>query len=133
MLKATLITIFVLLSQACAFTPEKFSPNLREISPVQFSDWVQPITTRPGSLTSTLAGVSTGLLACITKVMAEDDYEIAELPPVYVPALFGLVLVAGVGVLTASLGNVMDEGTCFLLVSSSASEDVSRFSSFVAS
>ena len=42
--------------------------------------------------------------------MASDDYEIAELPPPYVPAIFGVVLLAGVGVLTASLGDVMDEG-----------------------
>lgn len=27
----------------------------------------------------------------------------------YVPAIFGVVLLAGVGVLTSSLGNVMDE------------------------
>lgn len=41
--------------------------------------------------------------------MAVDELEIAELPPPYVPALFGVVLLAGVGLLTSSLGNVMDE------------------------
>ena len=39
-----------------------------------------------------------------------DDMEIAELPPVYVPIIFAIGVIGGVGVLTASLGNVMDEG-----------------------
>mmetsp|Transcript_16946 Transcript_16946/g.23871 ORF Transcript_16946/g.23871 Transcript_16946/m.23871 type:complete len:166 (-) Transcript_16946:262-759(-) len=38
-----------------------------------------------------------------------DDYEIAQLPPVWVPALFAVVLLVGVGVLTSSLGDVMSE------------------------
>jgi hypothetical protein len=41
--------------------------------------------------------------------MATEEIEIAELPPVYVPVLFGIVLLVGVGLLTSSLGNVMDE------------------------
>jgi len=41
--------------------------------------------------------------------LAADELEIAELPPVYVPVLFGVVLLVGVGLLTSSLGNVMDE------------------------
>jgi len=40
---------------------------------------------------------------------AADDLELAELPPVYVPILFAIGVLGGVGVLTASLGNVMDE------------------------
>jgi hypothetical protein len=43
---------------------------------------------------------------------AADDYEVAELPPVYVPILFAIAIIGGVGVLTASLGDVMDEGMC---------------------
>ena len=39
-----------------------------------------------------------------------DDVELAELPPVYVPILFAVAVLGGVGVLTASLGDVMDEG-----------------------
>ncbi|KAL3763996.1 hypothetical protein ACHAW5_007615 [Stephanodiscus triporus] len=38
-----------------------------------------------------------------------DNLEIAELPPVYVPIIFAIGVIGGVGVLTASLGNVMDE------------------------
>ena len=40
-----------------------------------------------------------------------DELELTELPPVYVPILFAIAIIGGVGVLTASLGNVMDEGT----------------------
>jgi hypothetical protein len=35
--------------------------------------------------------------------------EVGDLPPPYIPVIFSLVLVAGVGWLTSSLGNVMDE------------------------
>jgi hypothetical protein len=42
-------------------------------------------------------------------VAAEDAYEIAELPPVYVPVIFGIGLLIGVGLLTGSLGDVIDE------------------------
>ncbi|KAL7571770.1 hypothetical protein ACA910_002861 [Epithemia clementina (nom. ined.)] len=41
---------------------------------------------------------------------AEDGEVVLEtLPPPYVPALFGVGLLVGVGLLTSSLGNVMDE------------------------
>lgn len=56
-----------------------------------------------------LAGFITGITGFIGQGIAADDYELAELPPPYIPALFGVVLLAGVGVLTSSLGNVMDE------------------------
>ena len=56
-------------------------------------------------------GFITGSVGLIAQgVAAADDYELAELPPPYVPAIFGIILLAGVGVLTSSLGNVMDEG-----------------------
>jgi hypothetical protein len=60
---------------------------------------------------STCAGLITGLCGLVVRSMAED-MEYAELPPPYVPALFGVVLIAGIGVLTASLGDVMTEGKC---------------------
>jgi hypothetical protein len=37
------------------------------------------------------------------------DFEVAELPPPYIPVIFALALVVGVGWLTSTLGNVMDE------------------------
>ena len=64
---------------------------------------------RLGFLASSVAGLSSGLVGFLTTAVADDEYELAELPPVYVPVLFGLVLIVGVGVLTASLGDVIDE------------------------
>lgn len=55
------------------------------------------------------AVAAAGVLATPLAAMAEE-VEIVELPPPYVPVLFGVALLAGVGVLTSSLGNVMDEG-----------------------
>ena len=43
------------------------------------------------------------------ELLLDAVQEIAELPPPYVPALFGVALLVGVGLLTGSLGNVMDE------------------------
>jgi len=40
---------------------------------------------------------------------ASGDVEFADLPPPYVPVVFGLVLLVGVGLLTGSLGNVIEE------------------------
>ena len=34
----------------------------------------------------------------IGQVAAADEYELAELPPPYVPAIFGLVLLVGVAI-----------------------------------
>lgn len=58
---------------------------------------------------ASLAGFITGVIGFAGQgVASAEDY--ADLPPPYVPALFSVVLLAGIGVLTSSLGNVMDEG-----------------------
>ena len=41
--------------------------------------------------------------------MAATEVELADLPPVWIPVAFGLALIVGVGVLTSSLGDVIDE------------------------
>lgn len=61
------------------------------------------------------AGLASGFCGFVARGMAED-VEYAELPPPYVPALFGVILLAGVGVLTASLGDVMTEGMYIILL-----------------
>ncbi|KAK1748641.1 hypothetical protein QTG54_000580 [Skeletonema marinoi] len=38
-----------------------------------------------------------------------DDLEVQELPPPFVPVIFAFVVIGGVGVLTASLGDVYTE------------------------
>ena len=46
-----------------------------------------------------------------------DDIEIAELPPVWVPIVFAIVILGGVGLLTSSLGDVYSEGwSCYTRV-----------------
>ena len=52
----------------------------------------------------------TGAIATSPLVAMADDYEIAELPPPYVPVAVAVVLLGGVGVLTSSLGDVLAEG-----------------------
>lgn len=46
-----------------------------------------------------------------------DDVEVAELPPVYVPILFAIGIMIGVGVLTSSLGDVYTEEASLGLMS----------------
>lgn len=65
-----------------------------------------PVGAVNSALTSKFAPAA---LASAAAVLADSEMEIAELPPPYVPVLFGLALLVGVGVLTGSLGNVMDE------------------------
>mgnify|MGYP000019772874 CR=1 FL=1 len=62
---------------------------------------------------ASVGGFVTGAVGVIGQAVAADEYELGELPPPYVPAIFGLVLLVGVGFLTSSLGNVMDEGESF--------------------
>lgn len=67
------------------------------------------------STTATSSSVMAFLTAQVLPVAAAmaaadaSDYEVVDLPPPYVPALFGVALLGGVGLLTGSLGNVMDE------------------------
>lgn len=122
------IVICLLIAQGYAFSPVASSRSTHDAlkktslpsKPAPYDD----LTTHPvlsfsppmtkssaffsSKLFSTATGLITGLSGFVAAGMAED-LEYAELPPPYVPALFGVVLVAGVGVLTASLGDVMTE------------------------
>mmetsp|Transcript_8668 Transcript_8668/g.18526 ORF Transcript_8668/g.18526 Transcript_8668/m.18526 type:complete len:160 (+) Transcript_8668:62-541(+) len=65
---------------------------------------------RKTSACGTLASASLAFFSSMgMAAAAADDVEIAELPPVYVPIVFAIGVLGGVGVLTASLGDVMDE------------------------
>lgn len=79
-------------------------------SPIRNTPLAQEATDLASKHIASAAGFVTGAVGVIGQVVAADEYELAELPPPYVPAIFGLVLLVGVGVLTSSLGNVMDEG-----------------------
>ena len=112
MTKLTVLTILCMLSNVCAFLPQKFTPQLTQLAPPLFDNNKQNFfdpNSRPGLVVSSIAGLSTGFVGFLTRAIAEDDYELAELPPPYVPVIFGLVLIVGVGALTASLGDVMEE------------------------
>ena len=61
-----------------------------------------------------ITGLTTGWLSFAASAMADyytdgasDDLEIESLPPPYVPIIFAIVIIGGVGVLTSSLGDVM--------------------------
>lgn len=110
MMKVILLAALCLLSQAFAFAPPKFNTqtSLNEFSPFSKNGELD-VEDGTNKFASMAAGFSTGLVGYVAKALADDDYEIAELPPPYIPVLFGLVLVAGVGVLTFSLGDVMDQ------------------------
>ncbi|KAL7537520.1 hypothetical protein ACHAXR_007878 [Thalassiosira sp. AJA248-18] len=71
----------------------------------------QKISSNKSLQQSLFAGCMTFLTTTPLSAFAEtvDELELAELPPVYVPILFAIGVLGGVGVLTASLGNVMDE------------------------
>lgn len=56
-----------------------------------------------------LVAVAVGIFSNAGVAFAEAEPELAELPPVWVPVLFSIFLLGGVGLLTGSLGNVMDE------------------------
>ena len=82
-------------------------------------------TTRTSMMTSgvvaaAVLGLCSGLASLSTRALAvvgdnNNEIEMAELPPPYVPAGFALLLLVGVGVLTGSLGNVIDDGTYVVL------------------
>jgi hypothetical protein len=42
---------------------------------------------------------------------AEDDLDVIDLPPPYVPVIVAVGILVGVGLLTVSLGDVMSDGT----------------------
>mmetsp|Transcript_3995 Transcript_3995/g.10455 ORF Transcript_3995/g.10455 Transcript_3995/m.10455 type:complete len:151 (-) Transcript_3995:1321-1773(-) len=85
-----------------------FAKSVSSQSPVGRHEELENVSTRKPLLPS-VVGFGTGSVGFIAQVLAADDYELAELPPPYVPAIFGVLLLAGIGVLTSSLGNVMDE------------------------
>ncbi|KAL3944844.1 MAG: hypothetical protein SGBAC_001046 [Bacillariaceae sp.] len=111
MWKVTLIASLCLVAQAFAFSPfHQARKKGIELPSAQLETLREnPLETLNSALMPTLAGLSTGLVGCVAKVLAEEEYDLAELPPPYIPVLFGVVLTAGVGILTFSLGDVMTE------------------------
>lgn len=63
----------------------------------------------PKTAFSVLAAALTPVIVSHPIANAVDDIEVAELPPSWIPVLFAVGLLAGVGFLTSSLGDVMEE------------------------
>lgn len=81
--------------------------------------------TRLTTTTTTTTATAAVLTAFPTITQALDDYnknnydemEISELPPVWVPIIFAVIIIGGVGLLTASLGDVYTEEASLGLMS----------------
>eukprot|EP00543_Licmophora_paradoxa_P003172 CAMPEP_0202458712 /NCGR_PEP_ID=MMETSP1360-20130828/27379_1 /ASSEMBLY_ACC=CAM_ASM_000848 /TAXON_ID=515479 /ORGANISM="Licmophora paradoxa, Strain CCMP2313" /LENGTH=127 /DNA_ID=CAMNT_0049079389 /DNA_START=14 /DNA_END=397 /DNA_ORIENTATION=+ len=73
-----------------------------------------------------LAGIATASSA-VTPALAVDSYEVADLPPPYIPVIFGLGLLVGVGLLTGSLGDIMsEEASLGMLSGAQAKKEMQR-------
>lgn len=79
-----------------------------EQTPISETSVVAPKDSHSGLKQSLLAGCITFLTTTPFAAFA-DDLEVTELPPPYVPVIFGILVIGGVGVLTASLGDVYTE------------------------
>jgi hypothetical protein len=123
MLKLKLLAAICLVGQVFAFLPQKMAVS--QVRSLTFfktmasseddlpADFQGATLGTPSNtfLAASMTGLVSGLYTLFPQVcLAADNYELEQLPPPYVPAIFAVVLLAGVGVLTGSLGNVMDEG-----------------------
>ena len=80
----------------------------KEQQPICETSAVVPTESNSGLKQSLLAGCITFLTT--TPFASFADYlEVQELPPPFVPVIFAFVVIGGVGVLTASLGDVYTE------------------------
>lgn len=107
--------ILCCIAQALAFAPvphvsqsnNKAKDNMISMQ-IQMSRSSNISSGLPKEIPAVVTGFATGAVALVQSVRA-DEIEYAELPPPYIPVIFGLALVVGVGLLTGSLGNVIDE------------------------
>ena len=109
MLSIKLLTLLGMIFHAAAFVP---APRMIQRPTVLLASQHQEdfLFGSKNKVAATVAGLSTGAFFQAAVALAEEDYEIAELPPPYVPVIFAVVLLGGVGFLTGSLGDVMTEG-----------------------
>jgi hypothetical protein len=109
-------------------TPHFLSPT-EESSSANDSD--ESVSGRNYILASryfTAAGLASAIFAFVPSAMAAaEEIEMAELPPPFVPVLFSLGLLVGVGVLTGSLGDVIDQEAMLGMQSGArAKKDIER-------
>lgn len=117
------IVLFLLvaaLSHALGFTLDRSQLQLSkrqnskdvDVFTLQLEDWQQKCKKDVSAFTTTARKF--GLLSCILSLnlleaSAADDLIVSDLPSPWIPVVFGIVLIGGVGLLTSSLGNVIDE------------------------
>ena len=89
----------LLLSSATAFAPPS-SPGRRVVA-------LEAKNFSFEGKAAAIAGVLSSQL--LVEAARAADYEVADLPPTYVPVAFGVILLGGVGWLTSSLGDIMTE------------------------
>lgn len=110
---AKVLVFLIVVCSAVGFAPSvsKLSSNRQMTTTVDASQLRASRSDNHESLLRQSKGVFAAVAAFLPvgAAVAVEELEIAELPPPYVPALFGVALLAGVGLLTSSLGNVMDE------------------------
>ena len=98
MLAATLSLI--LITCIDAFAPNGIRSFTKEVQSLPKS--IVPLTSSASASALLIPGAAQAFETL-------DDVEVAELPPVYVPILFAIVILVGVGLLTSSLGDVYNE------------------------
>lgn len=98
------------LSLSTARTPSASKPTSLAADRAGLGNTSDSIVTRTSVATILVGLFLSGAVAWIpAAAWATTEVELAELPPPYVPVIFGLVVIAGVGVLTGSLGDVIDD------------------------
>jgi len=126
-MKKLLAFLFCALSQGWAFVPTSFraeetankilcpppspliSPRLGVTTSLSVSAKQQSDIVPQNGNRITAGLLSASLLLTPMAAVASTEVELADLPPPYIPVAFGLILIVGVGVLTGSLGDVIDE------------------------
>jgi|EP00979_Chaetoceros_neogracilis_P007436 hypothetical protein len=99
----TKIIFFLLISSINAFTPNSLKSITSEIQ--------KSLPALPATATALLVPSAARAFETL------DDVEVADLPPVWVPILFAVAILLGVGGLTFSLGDVYTEEASLGLMS----------------
>jgi hypothetical protein len=116
MIKA-LLFIHCFVFHVLAFVPVPLTSQFKVVQPLPWGEQLLQSLSRPSlkldenklHSASVLGFVNGAVLIVQGAWAAGEGVEMADLPPPYVPVLFGVGVIAGVGLLTGSLGNVIDE------------------------
>jgi hypothetical protein len=89
--------------------------------------WISSAAKRAAPIAASTLAMWASAASAALAAASDEAVELAELPPPYIPAIFAVVLLGGVGWFTASLGNVMDEEASLGLQSGAkAKKDMER-------